>query len=151
MVGISTPEKSTPPVRQSMALTKSIARSNKRIAVFAAAVLHPALCFIRFSSAERASVLAFISSRRFSPCLYWIISGSPRRLSRMKLLSSPDPARSSMPSPPLNLEVIRGTATPTATYARSASSPNAGWKEPINRHIIIVNRNAITTGEMVWA
>ena len=102
------------------------------------AIFLPAVRFIRFSVSERASVLSFICIRRSLPRLYCIVSESPRRLSSTNLLKSPEPVRNSIPSLPLNLDVMRGMIIPTARYARSAKIPIAGWKEPINRHITAV-------------
>lgn len=55
-VGMSTPSKPTRPVRQSAAAIKSIARSNSKMTVFAAAALQPEMRLRRAASCASASV-----------------------------------------------------------------------------------------------
>ena len=117
----------------------------------AAARFLPAVRFIRFSVAESISVCPFIRARRFSPCPYWSVSESPRRLSRTKPLKFPESLRNCIPASPLTLEVTNGITSPTVRYADSARIPNARWKEPINRHRITVYKPAIIAGEIVCA
>ena len=114
-VGIRTPSKPTLPRRYSAAEANSIARSNSRMMVFVTAAFRPAVRFMRASSAESASVRAFICCRRSLPRPYWSVSESPRRLSSTKLLSAPAPARNFIPSSPLAFETKSGTSTPTVT------------------------------------
>ena len=95
------------------ATAKSMNRSKPKITVLATAMPSPAVRFIRPSSAERASVRAFISASRASPWPYWSRSGKPRRLSSTKALSSPDWARSFRPPSPLSLDTARGRSIPT--------------------------------------
>ena len=102
------------------------------------AVFLPAVRFKRLSVSERASVLSSICIRRSPPLPYCMVSESPRRLSRTKALKLPASVRNAIPSPPLAFEAATGIAIPTVRYARSARSPSAGWKEPMNRHITAV-------------
>ena len=124
-------------------------RSKASTTVFVTAVFRPAVRFIRSSSAARPAVFWFISSSRFLPCPYCRVSESPRRLSSTKPDKSPDLERNCIPSSPLNLETAKGITIPTTRYAASAIRPSSQWKEPINRHMMIVNKKAMAAGEMV--
>ena len=151
MVGIKTPSKPTAPLWQSRAETNSITRSKASTTVLVTAELRPEVRFIRSSSLASASVFWFISSSRFLPWPYCRVSESPRRLSSTKPDKSPDLVRNFIPLSPLSLEVTKGMTIPTVRYAASAMRPSSQWKEPINRHMTMVNRNAMAAGEMVWA
>ena len=149
MVGINTPSKPTAPLWQSRAETNSMIRSKASTTVLVTAELRPAVRFMRSSSLARSSVFSFICASRFLPFPYCRVSESPRRLSSTKPESSPDLVRNRIPSSPLSLEVTKGMTIPTVRYAASAMRPSSQWKEPRNKHMTMVNRNAMTAGEMV--
>ena len=106
--------------------------------------------FIR-SSSSLARPAVFGSSHPAAFCLVHIAGfpKAPRRLSSTKPDKSPDLERNCIPSSPLNLETAKGITIPTTRYAASAMRPSSQWKEPINRHMMIVNKKAMAAGEMV--
>ena len=89
-VATSTPAKLIVPLLKSVYDTIIINTSNISIIVLVIAVLSPVRDLSLSSSADKLSVLSFISASLSLPQLYWRISGRPLKLSSTKLLSSPD-------------------------------------------------------------
>lgn len=96
-----------------LAVVSNMAISNESITRLEIAVFKPVRSFIFFSIKAISSVFSFISFNLELPMPYCKISDNPRRLSSIKVDSSPDCRLNCGPLSLLNFEVKTGINTPT--------------------------------------
>lgn len=126
IVQVSTPSYPILPCPYRFSVKNSIPKDAIRITRFVTDLWLPSISLNFFCIPASPSDLFCISSARFAPCWYWIVSSRPRRESSTKLFSLPNSVRNFIPLPPPLLPFQNGITTPTTRYAASANTPAAG-------------------------